>query len=55
MSRQLCCLCWLLEALTLERSGKFGPVASCWDAKYDSSHNVRYEKNIMVFFGVFKA
>ncbi|XP_053530647.1 coiled-coil domain-containing protein 60 isoform X4 [Ictalurus punctatus] len=33
VSRQLCCLCWLLEALTLERSGKFGPVASCWDAK----------------------
>ncbi|MCI4392886.1 hypothetical protein PGIGA_G00151070 [Pangasianodon gigas] len=31
--RQLCCLCWLLEALTLERSGKFGPVVSCWDAK----------------------
>ncbi|XP_058230400.1 coiled-coil domain-containing protein 60-like isoform X2 [Hemibagrus wyckioides] len=31
--RQLCCLCWLLEALTLERSGRFGSVASCWDAK----------------------
>ncbi|XP_060763465.1 coiled-coil domain-containing protein 60-like isoform X3 [Neoarius graeffei] len=31
--RQLCCLCWLLEALTLERSGKFRPVDSCWDAK----------------------
>ncbi|TTH54091.1 Coiled-coil domain-containing protein 60 [Bagarius yarrelli] len=33
--RQLCCLCWLLEVLTLERSGKIGPVASCWDARYD--------------------
>ncbi|KAK2845366.1 hypothetical protein Q7C36_010220 [Tachysurus vachellii] len=31
--RQLCCLCWLLEALTLERSGRIGSVASCWDAK----------------------
>ncbi|KAF5906370.1 coiled-coil domain-containing protein 60 isoform X1, partial [Clarias magur] len=31
--RQLCCLCWLLEALTRERHGKFGPVASCWDPK----------------------
>ncbi|KAK3514318.1 hypothetical protein QTP70_014169 [Hemibagrus guttatus] len=30
---QLCCLCWLLDALTLERSGRFGSVASCWDAK----------------------
>ncbi|XP_062874172.1 coiled-coil domain-containing protein 60-like isoform X2 [Trichomycterus rosablanca] len=32
--RQLCCLCWLLESLSLDRSGGFGPVASCWDAKY---------------------
>ncbi|KAI5613355.1 hypothetical protein C0J50_11715 [Silurus asotus] len=31
--RQLCCLTWLLEALTLGHSGKFGPVASCWDAR----------------------
>ncbi|XP_067295507.1 coiled-coil domain-containing protein 60-like [Pseudorasbora parva] len=31
--RQLCCLNWLLEALTLERSGRFEPVTSCWDAK----------------------
>ncbi|XP_053336537.1 coiled-coil domain-containing protein 60-like [Clarias gariepinus] len=31
--RQLCCLCWLLEALTRERPGNFGPVASCWDPK----------------------
>ncbi|XP_051750149.1 coiled-coil domain-containing protein 60-like [Ctenopharyngodon idella] len=30
---QLCCLNWLLEALTLERSGRFEPVTSCWDAK----------------------
>ncbi|XP_043095506.1 coiled-coil domain-containing protein 60-like isoform X2 [Puntigrus tetrazona] len=31
--RQLCCLNWLLEALTLERSGRVGPVTSCWDAR----------------------
>ncbi|XP_058632658.1 coiled-coil domain-containing protein 60-like [Onychostoma macrolepis] len=31
--RQLCCLNWLLEALTLERSGRAGPVTSCWDAR----------------------
>ncbi|XP_036454304.1 coiled-coil domain-containing protein 60-like isoform X2 [Colossoma macropomum] len=33
MYRQLCCLCWLLESLTLEHSGRVGPVVSCWDAK----------------------
>ncbi|XP_050965797.1 coiled-coil domain-containing protein 60 isoform X2 [Labeo rohita] len=31
--RQLCCLNWLLEALTLERSGRVGPVTSCWDVR----------------------
>ncbi|KAK2911035.1 hypothetical protein Q8A67_003168 [Cirrhinus molitorella] len=31
--RQLCCLNWLLEALTLERSGRLGPVTSCWDLR----------------------
>uniref|UniRef100_A0A8C1J609 Coiled-coil domain-containing protein 60 n=1 Tax=Cyprinus carpio TaxID=7962 RepID=A0A8C1J609_CYPCA len=31
--RQLCCLNWLLEALTLERSGRVGPVISCWDIR----------------------
>ncbi|KAM4615804.1 coiled-coil domain-containing protein 60-like [Polymixia lowei] len=31
--RQLCCLNWLLEALTLERSGRAGPLISCWDQK----------------------
>ncbi|XP_076854009.1 coiled-coil domain-containing protein 60-like isoform X2 [Brachyhypopomus gauderio] len=33
MYRQLCCLNWLLESLTLDRSGRHGPVTSCWDAK----------------------
>ncbi|KAL7836900.1 hypothetical protein AOLI_G00281840 [Acnodon oligacanthus] len=33
MYRQLCCLCWLLESLTLEHYGRIGPVVSCWDAK----------------------
>ncbi|KAL7839961.1 hypothetical protein SRHO_G00266190 [Serrasalmus rhombeus] len=33
MYRQLCCLCWLLDSLTLEHSGRIGPVVSCWDAK----------------------
>ncbi|KAI4904356.1 hypothetical protein NFI96_009393, partial [Prochilodus magdalenae] len=33
MYRQLCCLCWLLESLTVEHPGRGGPVASCWDAK----------------------
>nr|XP_015221507.1 PREDICTED: coiled-coil domain-containing protein 60 isoform X3 [Lepisosteus oculatus] len=31
--RQLCCLNWLLEALTLEPLGRMGPVFSCWDIK----------------------
>ncbi|XP_041755862.1 coiled-coil domain-containing protein 60-like [Coregonus clupeaformis] len=31
--RQLCCLNWLLEALTLDRTGRAGPVTSCWDLK----------------------
>ncbi|XP_057205792.1 coiled-coil domain-containing protein 60-like [Triplophysa rosa] len=31
--RQLCCLTWLLEALTLDHSGKLGPLTFCWDAK----------------------
>ncbi|XP_071753736.2 coiled-coil domain-containing protein 60-like [Centroberyx gerrardi] len=31
--RQLCCLNWLLEALSLERSGRAGPITSCWDPK----------------------
>ncbi|XP_052452633.1 coiled-coil domain-containing protein 60-like [Carassius gibelio] len=31
--RQLCCLNWLLEALTLERSGRVGPVIFCWDVR----------------------
>ncbi|XP_073696202.1 coiled-coil domain-containing protein 60-like [Garra rufa] len=31
--RQLCCLNWLLEALTLERSGRLGPVTFCWDLR----------------------
>ncbi|XP_051974030.1 coiled-coil domain-containing protein 60-like [Xyrauchen texanus] len=30
---QLCCLNWLLEALTQERPGRFGPGIACWDAK----------------------
>ncbi|KAK5932071.1 hypothetical protein CgunFtcFv8_003805 [Champsocephalus gunnari] len=29
--RQLCCLSWLLEALTLDRSGRVGPLTACWD------------------------
>ncbi|XP_035852238.1 coiled-coil domain-containing protein 60 isoform X2 [Sander lucioperca] len=31
--RQLCCLNWLLEALTLDRSGRVGPLTACWDPK----------------------
>ncbi|XP_066545815.1 coiled-coil domain-containing protein 60 isoform X1 [Amia ocellicauda] len=31
--RQLCCLNWLLEALTLEPAGRAGPVSSCWNIK----------------------
>ncbi|XP_042344139.1 coiled-coil domain-containing protein 60-like [Plectropomus leopardus] len=31
--RQLCCLNWLLEALTLDRSSRVGPLAACWDPK----------------------
>ncbi|CAL8248997.1 unnamed protein product [Merluccius merluccius] len=31
--RQLCCLTWLLEALRPERSGRLGPVTSCWDPR----------------------
>ncbi|KAG7236479.1 hypothetical protein INR49_000853 [Caranx melampygus] len=31
--RQLCCLNWLLEALTLDGSGKVGPLTACWDPK----------------------
>ncbi|KAL2092526.1 hypothetical protein ACEWY4_012324 [Coilia grayii] len=31
--RQLCCLNWLLEALTLGRAGRAAPVLSCWDPK----------------------
>uniref|UniRef100_A0A8C4NSU0 Coiled-coil domain-containing protein 60 n=1 Tax=Dicentrarchus labrax TaxID=13489 RepID=A0A8C4NSU0_DICLA len=31
--RQLCCLNWLLEALTLDRSGRVAPLAACWDPK----------------------
>ncbi|XP_041956913.1 coiled-coil domain-containing protein 60-like [Alosa sapidissima] len=31
--RQLCCLNWLLEALTLGRMGRAAPVSSCWDPK----------------------
>ncbi|XP_035513989.1 coiled-coil domain-containing protein 60-like isoform X2 [Morone saxatilis] len=31
--RQLCCLNWLLEALTLDPSGRVGPLAACWDPK----------------------
>ncbi|XP_026177720.1 coiled-coil domain-containing protein 60-like isoform X2 [Mastacembelus armatus] len=31
--RQLCCLNWLLEALTLDRSGRVGPLTACWDSK----------------------
>ncbi|XP_066511159.1 coiled-coil domain-containing protein 60-like [Hoplias malabaricus] len=31
--RQLCCLCWLLETLTLENSERVGSVISCWDVK----------------------
>ncbi|XP_022520396.2 coiled-coil domain-containing protein 60 isoform X1 [Astyanax mexicanus] len=30
---QLCCLYWLLDALTLEHPGRIGPVTSCWDRK----------------------
>ncbi|XP_072521401.1 coiled-coil domain-containing protein 60-like [Salminus brasiliensis] len=33
MYRQLCCLCWLLESLTLEHAGRVGPMTSCWDTK----------------------
>ncbi|KAG5840429.1 hypothetical protein ANANG_G00188720 [Anguilla anguilla] len=29
--RQLCCLNWLLEAVTLNPPGRTGPVSSCWD------------------------
>ncbi|KAJ7993657.1 hypothetical protein DPEC_G00256920 [Dallia pectoralis] len=29
--RQLCCLNWILEALTLDRTGRAGPITSCWD------------------------
>ncbi|KAI1901057.1 hypothetical protein AGOR_G00056220 [Albula goreensis] len=29
--RQLCCLNWLLEAMTLNPAGRTGPVSSCWD------------------------
>ncbi|KAJ8286012.1 hypothetical protein GJAV_G00033520 [Gymnothorax javanicus] len=29
--RQLCCLNWLLEAMTLNPPGRTGPVSSCWD------------------------
>ncbi|KAJ8263421.1 hypothetical protein COCON_G00158780 [Conger conger] len=29
--RQLCCLNWLLEALTLNPPGRTAPVSSCWD------------------------
>ncbi|XP_049907812.1 coiled-coil domain-containing protein 60-like isoform X2 [Epinephelus moara] len=31
--RQLCCLSWLLEALTLDRSSRVGPLSACWDPK----------------------
>ncbi|GLD54376.1 coiled-coil domain-containing protein 60 [Lates japonicus] len=31
--RQLCCLNWLLEALTLDCSGRVGPLTACWDLK----------------------
>ncbi|KAM6964857.1 coiled-coil domain-containing protein 60-like [Aplochiton taeniatus] len=31
--RQLCCLNWLLEALSLDRSGRPGPITTCWDTK----------------------
>ncbi|KAK2901747.1 hypothetical protein Q8A73_011493 [Channa argus] len=31
--RQLCCLNWLLEALTLDRPGRIGPLTACWDSK----------------------
>ncbi|XP_019907767.3 coiled-coil domain-containing protein 60 isoform X2 [Esox lucius] len=31
--RQLCCLNWILEALILDRTGRPGPVTSCWDPK----------------------
>ncbi|XP_071339824.1 coiled-coil domain-containing protein 60-like isoform X3 [Trachinotus anak] len=31
--RQLCCLNWLLEALTLDCSGRVGPLTACWDPK----------------------
>ncbi|KAK2838011.1 hypothetical protein Q5P01_015223 [Channa striata] len=31
--RQLCCLNWLLEALTLDRPGRIGPLIACWDPK----------------------
>ncbi|XP_023272862.1 coiled-coil domain-containing protein 60 [Seriola lalandi dorsalis] len=30
---QLCCLNWLLEALTLDCSGRVGPLTACWDHK----------------------
>nr|XP_046241510.1 coiled-coil domain-containing protein 60-like isoform X2 [Scatophagus argus] len=31
--RQLCCLNWLLEALTLDRSSRVGPLTACWDPR----------------------
>ncbi|KAL7391430.1 hypothetical protein ABVT39_009188 [Epinephelus coioides] len=31
--RQLCCLSWLLEALTLDRSSRVGALSACWDPK----------------------
>lgn len=31
---QLCCMNWLLEALTLDRSCRVSPLTDCWDQKY---------------------
>ncbi|KAK5870770.1 hypothetical protein PBY51_003690 [Eleginops maclovinus] len=31
--RQLCCLSWLLEALTLDHSGRVAPLTACWEPR----------------------